>query len=160
MDGATELSHSVQIDAPAARVWQVLADLEAVQHYNSSVQKAAYLPGQREGVGAGRQCTVKEGVLKERVIAWDPGRALEMELVESPWPIVFMRWRTELVERDGGTLIQQKMRYKLKFGLLGALLNAMVMRGKMDRQLSSIFASLKRYVEEGGRKAAGTAARG
>jgi hypothetical protein len=147
MDGATELSHSVQINAPTAVVWRVLADLEAVQYYNGAVQKASYLSGQREGVGAGRKCFVKEGVLTEKVVGWDSGRSIEMELISSPWPVAFMRWKTELAEQSGGTLVRQKMRYKLKFGPLGSLLNAMVMRGKMDRQLNGIFANLKTYVE-------------
>jgi hypothetical protein len=49
---------------------------------------------------------------------------------------------------DGmATLVRQEMNYKLKFGPLGNVMDALVMRRKLDAGIRDVFAGLKRYVE-------------
>lgn len=144
----TQLRHDIHIEAPLDKVWAVLADLEAVQHYNSGVKHAKYISTVRHGVGASRQCDFKsKGWVKERVIAWEPLQAVTMEFYESTLPIEFMRWRTVLAPEDTGTRVSQDLEYKIKFGLFGALLDKLVMRRKMDQALSELFVNLKEFVE-------------
>lgn len=144
----TVLTHEIQIDVPPERVWPVLADLEAVQHYNPGVARARYITGQREGIGASRQCDLRpKGWVKERVIGWEPNQAVTLELYESQWPVEFMRWRTAVRPESAGTRVTQRMEYRLKFGVLGRLMDVLIMRRKLDRTISEIFASLKRYIE-------------
>ena len=146
----TQLWHEIQVAAPLDKVWAVLADLEAVQHYNSGVKHAKYLSTVREGIGASRHCDLKpKGWVKERVIAWEPQKAVTMELYESQWPLEFMRWRTALAPDGAGTRVSQQMEYQVKFGALGALLDKLVMRRKLDQTLAEVFVSLKRFVETG-----------
>lgn len=147
----TQLDHEIHIAAPPEKVWAVLADLEAVRHYNPGVKHARYTTAEREGVGAGRHCDIKpKGWFKERVIAWEPQKAITMELVESQWPLNFMRWRTAVTRDGAGTLVSQAMEYQVKFGLLGRLLDKLVMRRKLDQTLAEVFENLKRFVEKGG----------
>ncbi|MBI3525451.1 MAG: SRPBCC family protein [Betaproteobacteria bacterium] len=146
----TLLHHDIRIAAPPEKVWAVLADLEAVQHYNAGIKHAKYITVAREGIGASRHCDLKpKGWVKERVIAWEPQNAMTMELYESQWPLKFMRWRTTLSPDGAGTRVSQQMEYQIKFGLLGTLLDKLVMRRKLDQTLTEVFASLKRFVETG-----------
>lgn len=146
----TQLHHEIRIAAPLEKVWAVLADLEAVQHYNSGVKHAKYISPMREGVGASRHCDLKpKGWVKERIIAWEPQKAVAMELYESQWPLAFMRWRTALTPDGAGTRVSQQMEYQVKFGPLGALLDKLVMRRKLDQTLTEVFGSLKRFIETG-----------
>lgn len=146
----SELQHTITINAPPDKVWKVLADLEAVQHYNPTVSRARYISANRAGVGASRQCELKpKGTVKERVIAWEPNKALGLELYESPWPIRYMRWRTEVNPNGFGTVVTQRMEYQVKFGLLGAILDRVVMRRTLDRTIAQVFDGLKRFVETG-----------
>jgi ligand-binding SRPBCC domain-containing protein len=147
----TTLRHEIRIDAPADRVWQAIAgDLTAVQHYNQQVASAKLLGPQRDGVGAARRCELKpKGFVEERVWEWSPKKAIGLEVSASEWPIVFMKWKTSLSEEGGATVVSQEMEYKLKFGPLGALMNALVMRRKLDTGIRDVFAALKRYVENG-----------
>jgi len=146
----TQLNHNIRIAAPLDKVWAVLADLETVQHYNSGVMRAKYISAEREGIGASRHCDLKpKGWVKERVIAWEPGSSVTMELYESQWPVQFMRWRTALSQDGTGTRVSQQMEYQVKFGLLGALLDKLVMRRKLDQTLTEVFADLKQFVETG-----------
>lgn len=146
----TQLHHEIQIAAPLEKVWAVLADLEAVQYYNSGVKHTQCTSTVREGIGASRHCDLKpKGWVKERVIAWEPQKAVAMELYESQWPLEFMRWRTVLMPNGAGTRVSQEMEYQVKFGPLGALLDKLVMRRKLDQTLAEVFVGLKRYVETG-----------
>jgi uncharacterized protein YndB with AHSA1/START domain len=146
----TQLQHEIHVDAPPEKVWAVLADLEAVQHYNPGVKHAKYASTLREGVGASRHCDLKpKGWVKERVIAWEPQKAVSMELYESQWPLKFMRWRTVLAPDGAGTRITQQMEYQVKFGFLGGLLDRLVMRHKLDQTVAEVFVGLKRFIEAG-----------
>jgi hypothetical protein len=144
----TRLSHRIFIAAPPETVWEAIADLEAVQAYNPSVSKASLLDGPRSGVGAGRTCLTEQGEVVERVVAWDEPNAIEMQLVSSPWPIRHMRWRTEVRAQALGTDVSQELTYAPSLGALGQVLDALMMRRKMDRAVAAVFESLKSYCEE------------
>jgi len=146
----SHLQHEIRIAAPIERVWAVLADLEAVQNYNPTVKEARYTSPIREGVGASRRCSlIPKGWVTERVTAWEPNTAVALELGEHQWPVTFMRWRTELAADGSGTRVLQRLEYQVKFGLLGAFLDRMVMRRKLDQAIGDVFDGLKRYVETG-----------
>jgi hypothetical protein len=144
----TSLRHEVHAACPPEHVWALLADLEAVRHYNPGVQRAVIEGTQRSGVGARRACDlVPKGRVVERVTHWDERRALGLEVVESDWPIRFMRWVTHVEPSGDGTRISQSLEYEVKFGPLGWLLDHLVMRSKLSHALDEVFASLARHAE-------------
>jgi len=144
----TRLVHRIFIEAPPEIVWSAIADLEAVREYNPGISGASLTPGPREGVGAGRRCTTKQGDLVERVIGWDLPRAIEMQLVSSPWPVKAMRWRTVLAPKGGGTDVSQELSYAPSLGLVGMVLDMLMMRRTLDKAIAGVFASLKAYCEK------------
>ncbi len=145
----TMLRHEIRIEAPIDSVWQAIAgDLTAVQHYNQMVSSARLVGDRREGVGAARRCELKpKGFVEERVWEWTPGKAIGLEVAVSEWPIVFMKWKTELTDEGDATVVRQEMSYKLKFGPVGTLMDALVMRRKLDSGIRDVFSSLKSYLE-------------
>jgi carbon monoxide dehydrogenase subunit G len=145
----TTLHHEVRIRAPIERVWSALCDLPSVERYNPMVASARLISETREGVGAARRCELKpKGWVEERVFHWSPRQSIGFEVARSEWPLVFMRWKTELASEGDTTHVTQEMSYELKFGVLGALMDALVMRRKLDRSVQEIFESLRRYVEQ------------
>lgn len=146
----TTLHHQILVEAPIDAVWQAIAgDLTAVEHYNPTVASARFLSSQREGVGAARRCELKpKGFVEERVWEWTAKKSIGIEVVASEWPIVFMKWKTELTPDAKGTLVTQEMTYKLKFGVAGLLLDALVMRRKLNGGIRDIFTRLKTYAEQ------------
>jgi ligand-binding SRPBCC domain-containing protein len=146
----SELHHAIKIKAAPDKVWEVLSDLEAVQNYNPMVVRARYISPNREGVGAARPCDLKpKGYVRERVTGWEPKQAITMELYESPWPIAFMRWRPELRPDGSGTILTQRMEYRLKFGLLGKIMDALMMRRMLNKGITETLTNLKRFIETG-----------
>ena len=144
----TTLHHDVTARCPPERVWALLADLEAVAIYNQTIAAARVRGAARAGVGAERECDLKpSGRVVERVIAWDEGRSVGLEVVESDWPIVFMRWTTRVDPGAAGARITQELTYRVKFGPLGWLLDNLVMRRKLTSTLDEVFANLVKAAE-------------
>lgn len=146
----TTICHDVHAMCPPENVWALLADLEAVERYNPGVRRASVDSTQRSGVGARRCCELApKGRVVERVTLWEEGRALGLEVIESDWPIRFMHWVTRVDAQGTGTRITQTLEYEVKFGVLGALLDRLLMKRKLTSTLDRVFASLARHAEAG-----------
>lgn len=144
----TTIHHEILAACPPERVWALLADLEAVQHYNPGVRHAAVEGALRAGVGARRSCELlPKGRVVERVTHWEDGRAVGLELESHDFPVEFMRWVTRIEPHGGGTRITQSLEYQVKFGPFGWLLEQMVMKRKLTATLDAVFASLARHAE-------------
>lgn len=150
----TVLENSIRIEAAPERVWSVLASLDALDRYDPGVAKAEIVSDMKEGPGAARRCDLKPGGwFKERISALKLHEALAFELYECTLPVRRLKHTYTLVSEGGGTVVRQRMEYELKFGALGRLLDAIVVRRKWNAGVQSFFGGLKRYVEDGGAKA-------
>lgn len=143
----TQLRHKVFIAAPPEVVWSALADMTSVRHYNPLVERVFLLAGPLSGPGAARRCEGPQGAFVERVGAWERGRSITIDLVESGWPVRGMRWTTSVRADDAGTLMTQTTEYKPKFGPLGALLDRVVLRRKLAAGIEDVFRRFKAYAE-------------
>lgn len=144
----TTLKHEVSVAADIDTVWRTLSDLPAVKQHNPSVVSVCILTDKTTGIGAVRRCEMKtKDWVEEKVWAFDPPHAIGFEVAASSWPVATMKWRTELRPDGSTTLVTQEMNYKLKFGLLGLLLDKLVMRRKLNASLQQVFANLKSHVE-------------
>lgn len=142
------LNHQIEIDNSPGKVWEILNNIETVAEYNPQVEKAQCITNNKSGMGASRECTMTDGSkVKERVINVEENKAITMELYESNWPVKDMKWKTTIENRDGKTLVTQKLEYKMKFGALGALMNSLFIQSKMDGTLQEVFESMKAHIE-------------
>lgn len=146
----TVLENSIRINAPPEKVWSVLASLEALDRYDPGVTKSEIVSASREGPGAARRCDLKPGGwFKEKVADWTPNESLSFELFECTLPVRRLRHTYTLTKDGAGTTVHQRMEYELKFGLVGRLMDAMMVRKKWDSGIKGFFAGLKHYVETG-----------
>jgi hypothetical protein len=86
-----EVRSSIEISAPAEAVWRnVIAfpPIPAPEGFlfktGIAYPKSARIEG--EGVGAVRYCVFSTGAFVEPITAWEPGRRLSFDVVESPAP--------------------------------------------------------------------------
>jgi ligand-binding SRPBCC domain-containing protein len=150
----TVLENQVRIEAPPEKVWSVLASLDALAQYDPGIAKSEIVSDAKQGPGAARRCDLAPGGwFKERVAAWRPNESLSFELYDCTLPVRALRHSYTLVPEGGGTLVSQRMEYRLKFGPLGKLLDAMIVRKKWNDGIRGFFSGLKRYVESGGQAA-------
>ena len=139
----TVISHQLEARCPPQRLWELLATLDAVATYNPGVRAARVRGAAQRGVGAVRECElVPKGRVAERVTTWEEGSALGLELVESDWPLRFMRWVTRVEPRSAGSRLTQRLEYRVKFGPLGWLLDRLVMRRKIAGAVESALRGL------------------
>lgn len=95
--------HDITARCRPERVWALLANLEAVATYNQTISAARVRGAARSGVGAERECDLKpNGRVVERVIVWEEGRAVGLEVVESDWP----RKLTSTLDEVFGNLVK------------------------------------------------------
>jgi len=150
----TVLETSIRINAKPERVWAVLASLDALDRYDPGVAKSEVISSTREGPGAERKCELAPGGwFKERVADWQPMSSLSFELFECTLPVRRLRHDYRLIVDGDATVVHQRMEYALKFGPLGKLLDALVVRRKWRAGIQGFFAGLKDFVEAGKGKA-------
>jgi len=148
----TVLENSIRINAPRETVWSVLASLDALDQYDPGIRKSKIVSSQKEGLGAARQCDLTPGGwFKERVAEWRPHEGLAFELFECTLPVRRLKHSYTLTPDSGGTVVNQRMEYELKFGPLGRLMDVVMVRKKWKIGIQGFFAGLKRYVEAGER---------
>jgi hypothetical protein len=123
------IRHEMAARCPPERIWELLADLESVPRYNPVVRAARIVGSPRRGIGAVRECDlIPRGRVTERVTNWEDGHALGLEIIESDWPIHFMKWVTRVDRHEPGARIIQNLEYRVKFGPVGWVLDRLVMR--------------------------------
>ncbi len=148
----TVLENSIRINASREKVWSVLASLDALDQYDPGIRKSKIVSSQKEGLGAARQCDLTPGGwFKERVAEWRPHEGLAFELFECTLPVRRLKHSYTLTPDAGGTVVNQRMEYELKFGPLGRLMDVVMVRKKWNIGIQGFFAGLKRYVEAGAR---------
>lgn len=141
-----KLTASACIDAPVERVWAVLSDLAAIQHWVAAIQHA-YCPAQHQGVGAVRICELRQARIEETIVEWSEGRSFKYRGVGAP----MLASATNLwsVEAHGDqTLVTSVAEATLKGGVFGSALEVLA-RPMFARLGAQSLASLKYYVENG-----------
>ena len=148
----TVLENSICINAAAEKVWSVLASLDALDQYDPGIRKSEIISPSKDGLGAARRCELTPGGwLKERVADWKPRDSIAFELFECTLPVRRLKHTYTLTAEGGATLVRQRMEYELKFGPIGTLMDALMVRKKWDAGIKLFFAGLKHYVETGQR---------
>lgn len=139
---------SIEIAASRARVWELLGTLDALERYDPGVARSKIISRERTGIGASRQCDLRPGGwFRERVTAWEPERALGFELFECTLPVKRLKHDYVLATIDGGTRVQQRMEYRLKFGPLGLLMDAAIVRRRWRAGIHEFLRGLKQLAE-------------
>jgi hypothetical protein len=144
----TILENSIRIEASQETVWRALTALDALDRYDPGVVKSEIVTSSREGPGSARRCDLKPGGwFKEKVADWKPHESLSFELFECSLPVRKLKHSYTLTADGSGTIVRQRMEYQLKFGPLGKLMDALMVRKKWDAGIKGFFAGLKLYVE-------------
>ncbi len=144
----TVLENWIRINATPAQVWGVLASLDTLDRYDPGVTKSELISQVPAGPGAERRCDLAPGGwFKERVADWEPARSLSFELFDCSLPVRRLKHSYALTPDGDGTIVRQRMEYELKFGVLGKVMDAVMVRKKWDAGIKGFFGGLKGYVE-------------
>ena len=139
----------IVIDAPVEKVWEVLADFSEVYRWAPSVTKSYSTSESSNGPEASRHCEVAGfGGVDETITQWDDGRGFTYSF--SGVGPVSGGTSSFSVKRQGDmTLVQTNVDYSLRFGLIGSLMNALIIRRKIRQSLVLGLQGLKHHVKTG-----------
>lgn len=146
----THIKHEIRIDAAKEKVWAAIADLGGVAKFNPAVKKSYYLSEQREGVGASRRCELRPfGAIDEKAIEWKDGESVTLEIFSGEKAPPFKSAIGVMSVEDVGdaTVARLALDYELKYGVLGILMDRLLVRRQFKKMVPAILAGLKRHVE-------------
>ncbi len=140
---------SIEIAAPRSRVWQVLADIGSIQDWNPGVRESRTTSTSGSGLGATRYCDLGgRNYLRESVVEFTENEAITMRIDDSNLPFRSADIRFTLESTTTGTRVSVSPDYKLKYALVGRLLDSAVVSGRYQRGMADLLVGLKSHLED------------
>jgi ligand-binding SRPBCC domain-containing protein len=145
----TTLTNSISIDAPIDRIWTILANVTELAEYDPTVRASELTSANGVGLDAARRVTMRDGKhwFEERVATFEPNSALAFELTACNFPIRRLRHSYSFAADDGRTTVTQVMAYTPKFGPLGRLMDAAILRRSFHAGVKQFLTGLKAHSE-------------
>lgn len=145
----TELTVTRTTEQPPARVWALLADYQRIAPWNPNVAASRLIDDSHPmGVGALRQCDLADGKnwIRERVTDWREGESYTVEIYEGTMPVqdAFATLGVRPLD-DGGSEAYMTMRYQPKMGVMGKVMDVVMMRRMMTKMMGSLLAGLDQH---------------
>ena len=129
-------------------VWDVLADYGNVSEWNSGIRLSELTSDGDVGVGSVRHCEMDKGMyINERVLEWDEGKSLVIEMTESSMPMKSFVAEFALRSDGLGTIVTMTPTYTPSYGIMGLVGDAMFGRRKFKGMMQSVLSDLKKYAE-------------
>lgn len=135
----TTVRAAAPIPLPIETCWEKLRDLTRAKDYVPGLTDCVVTTPVKEGLGASRIVTHEQfGAMDETVVAWDEGKGLTVRLHKGdaparPFSEAYFRY--EFRPAASGCEIHTALTYRLPFGLLGRLLDALVLRRLFARNV-------------------------
>jgi len=137
---------------PRQRVFELLADVGQIHAMHPFVERSPVPQGKPDrGEGAERVCHFYDGnQVSERVVRVVEGQLLEIEIFAGTMPVDDARVLLELADLDdGGACVTMSMRYRSRYGMLGSMMDALVMRRKFASMLELLLAGIHEHARTG-----------
>jgi len=143
------LYNEITIDAPIEKIWSSLSNIEELERYDPTVKRSAALTEIRSGIGAARKVEMADGKnwFEEKVTIWEPNKALTYELTACSFPLHNLKHSYSFEQLGRQTKVTQIMKYQIKFGLFGKILDILMIRKQSDAGIKKFLAGLKLYAE-------------
>ena len=149
----TTFKKQVTIDAAQELVWQIVSNLGDIYKFHPGVSKSYYTSKIEVGMGAARICELQPtGRIRETVVQWNEGSGflLHIDPIEKAPPVDNFSGNFELEQVDANkTSVSLTIQYDMKLGLIGELLNKLVIKSKMEEGIEALLQGLKIHTEKG-----------
>jgi ribosome-associated toxin RatA of RatAB toxin-antitoxin module len=143
------LHNEITVNASIDKVWTVLTDLELLDKYDPTVKESTLVSSVKTGIGAKRKVLMRDGKnwFDEKITIFKPNEALTYQLTDCSFPIKGLKHSYSFEKSGSQTKVKQVMEYTVKFGLLGKLLDTLMIRKQSDNGIKKFFVGLKSYAE-------------
>ena len=135
-----------------ATVFGALNDFAGIHQFHPLLTSSPLVDGTPStGAGSERICYLHDGnTIHERLIDANPDESLTVEVVDTSMPVSKMVGKFTLVPAaEGGTELTMAADFEMKMGLLGKVLDKLVVARKFQGNLELLLASLGEYLQTG-----------
>lgn len=141
--------NEITVNATVEKIWEALSNIELLDKYDPTVKQSTALSENKSGIGAKRKVLMLDGKnwFDEKVIVFKPNEALTYQLTDCSFPIAGLKHSYSFEKVGNQTKVKQVMEYTVKFGLLGKLLDSLMIHKQSDTGIKKFFAGLKSYAE-------------
>ena len=84
----------------------------------------------------------------EKIADFEPMKRLSYYLTDCTFPIKGLKHTYSFKVEGGNVKVKQTMEYEVKFGILGKLMDTMMIRKQFDTGIKKFFDGLKSYAEK------------
>ena len=135
--------------APAGNIWAALADIGGIHRWNPGVVDSRETSEGETRLGATRRCDLGgKNYLDEEVVKWTPDREITFRITDTNLPFARADIHFAIEElAGGGSRVSVSPDYALKFGILGRVLDGLVMNRMYRKGMRDLLAGLKAEVE-------------
>ena len=132
------------------RAWDAFSDVGEIYRFHPVVERSPVHGDKRRGVGAKRVCHFYDGNhITEKVVHWHEGQSMEVEVTEGSMPVKSARARLSVEPRPEGSRVRMRLEYTPKWGVVGQVMDAVMMRRMFRRMAESILLGLETHLRTG-----------
>ena len=147
----SEFKETIEISAAQEHVWEVLADIGTICEWNPGVKDSKQTSPGDVSVGATRHCDLGgRNYLDEEVVEFAPDSHITIRITDTNLPFKSADIRFSLVSAGANTLVTVSPDYQLKYGLVGRILDTLVVRSQYRKGMQGLLQGLKARVETNG----------
>lgn len=144
------IKNEITINAPLDKIWSILTNPELLDQYDPTVKESTLISTEKTGINAKRKVLMLDGKnwFDEKITVFKPNEALTYLLTDCSFPIKDLKHSYTFEKAGNQIKVQQVMEYTVKFGLLGKLLDSLMIRKQSDAGIKKFFVGLKQYAEK------------
>ena len=144
-------SAQIRINATKEKMWEVLADFGEIYRWNPGVRNSYSTSESGHGLLATRHCELLKGddYLDENILEWRDGECFKVNIYKTNLPLHRNVVQFSIEADESGTIVTVAPDYVLKYGLLGRLMNQIVVRRKFKKGMEDLLTGLKYHIETG-----------
>lgn len=139
------------VPLPRAEVFAVFADFGRVHRFHPAVASSPVTAsGPDSGVGCERVCTFYDGnTVHERVTGQVEDTSMSISIYEGSLPLKRADAQITFADDGDGTRIEMTMDYELKYGIVGTLMDSLMMRSRFESLLGQLLEALEVHMTTG-----------
>ena len=145
----SQFSTDIIINASREEVWSVLSDIGTIAQWNPGIKESYATSEQPDGPGATRFCDLGgKNYLNEEVVQWKYCEKLTLRIIESNMPFESADIHFTLEDEAGRTKVTAAPEYRIKYGLIGQLMDRYYVRNFYEKGMQNLLRGLKEYIEQ------------
>jgi len=131
-----KLEQQILTEVSPQAVWKVLGQFGSVDQWAPGMHSSSLSGEKASGVGTRRVMRHRWGFrIEEEVTRWADGQGMSFVLTKAPYPMQNVHETWDIEEQNGAARIVTTVTYEMGLGVLGSLLDQLLVRSMVEREI-------------------------